>query len=112
MSGTSRLQRAKGGGTSRLRMKASGNPDVFKEAEGKEEYAKRGGRMGKKHRKEGGRLVQFMAGGTVKPRMDKAPRGRRRGGGVGADTSPLTSAYRVSSAEKMPKEQDGGASPE
>ncbi len=93
----------KGGG--RTLMKASGNPDVFKEAEGKEPYdkgdeKKKGGRV---KRKTGGAVT--MTGGVVRPRLDRP--GRKRGGRVGSDTSPLTSAHHTSSAETLPKE-DGG----
>ena len=95
----------------RLNLKASGNPDVFKEAEGKEDYAKgdekkRGGRA---KRATGGKVVGLMTGGSVKPRFDRPQ--RRRGGGVGADRTPLSSAHRGGSGgSEMPKEQEGGAS--
>ncbi len=98
-------QHKKGGG--RTLMKASGNPDVFKEAEGKEPYdkgdeKKHGGRA--KHKRKDGGIVR-MTGGVVRPRLDRP--GRKRGGRVGSDTSPLTSAHHTSSAETLPKE-DGG----
>jgi len=81
----------------------SGNPDVFKEAEGKESYAKgdekkHGGKVKKhgKHRAAGGKVpatkdVGLMTGGAVRPRLDRP--GRKRGGGVGANTSPLSTAH-------------------
>jgi len=101
---------AKGGRTD---MVASGNPDVIKEAEGHESYAKgderkHGGRAkhhGKHHRKTGGKVIGLMTGGSVRPRLDRP--GRKRGGGVGSDTSPLTSAHRSGSSETLPKEQGG-----
>lgn len=96
-----------GGG--RTDMKVSGNPDVFKEAEGKEPYdkgdeKKHGGKV-KKHRASGGKVLGLMTGGGVRPRMDKP--GRKRGGAVGADRSPLSSAHNSSSAESLPKESGG-----
>jgi hypothetical protein len=105
MSGKSRLQRAKGGRTGLV---ASGNPDVIKEAEGKEEYAKgderkRGGRAKKKN---GGKVIGLMTGGGVKPRLDRP--GRKRGGAVGADRSPLSSAHSHAKAGSAPAEEEGG----
>ncbi len=98
----------KGGGqvkSDRTRMWVSGNPDVKKEAYGEEPYdkgdeKKKGGRV---KRKTGG--VVKMTGGVVRPRLDRP--GRKRGGRVGSDTSPLTSAHNTSSAEKLPNENDG-----
>lgn len=135
-----RHKKADGG---RLKMVASGNPDVIKEAEGKEPYAKgdekkRGGRA-KHKRADGGKVLGLMTGGSVKHRSDRAAfkhgghvghlhdghdmknkhgsmthhrPGRKRGGAVGSDLSPLSTAYRSSGSEKTPKEQEGGASPE
>ena len=86
----------KGGG--RIGMVASGNPDVIKEAEGKEDYAKgdekkHGGRA--KHHKHkratGGKVIGLMTGGAVRPRLDRP--GRKSGGRVGSDRSPLSSAH-------------------
>ena len=84
--------RAKGG---RTEMKVSGNPDVFKEAEDKHGTMKRGGKV-KHHRAKGGKVdagkdIGLMTGGAVRPRLDRP--GRKRGGGVGADTSPLSTAH-------------------
>jgi hypothetical protein len=76
----------KGGG--KLPMVAAGNPNVFKEAEKKGE----GG-----SRKHGG-AAHKMHGAHSKHRHDRP--GRKRGGGVGADRSPLSSAHHVSSAAK------------
>ena len=104
-------KKASGGRTGLV---AAGNPDVLKEAEGKEDYAKgderkHGGRA-KHKRAAGGKVIGLMTGGGVKPRMDRPA--RKSGGRVGSDRSPMSSAFKSSSAEKMPKEQDGGASPE
>ena len=83
--------KAKGG---RIDMKVSGNPDVFEEAEEK----KKGGKVKAKHVK--------MEGGHVKHRMDRP--GRKRGGRVGADKAPLSSAHTTSSAAK----EDAGGKPD
>lgn len=91
--GKMKPKKASGGRTD---MKVSGNPDVFKEAEER----KAGGRVAKS--------VGFMTGGAVKPRMDRP--GRKRGGRVGADKAPLSSAHGSTAAESMPKSQEGGAS--
>lgn len=73
--------RAKGG---RVDMKVSGNPDVFKEAEEKEGSKNKGGRVHKhKH--------HHMHGHHPKHRMDRP--GRKKGGRVGADNAPLSSAH-------------------
>jgi hypothetical protein len=70
----------------RTEMKVSGNPDVFKEAEEK----KKGGRVGKH--------VGSIHGKHPAHRMDRP--GRKSGGRVGADRSPLSSAHGVSSPAK------------
>jgi hypothetical protein len=107
-----RHKKAAGG---REEMWVSGNPDVKKEAEGKEPYdkgdekreghepKKHGGRA-KHHRKDGGKVLGLMTGGNVRPRLDRP--GRKRGGGVGSDRSPLSSAHRTSGAESHPKSED------
>jgi hypothetical protein len=103
-----RHKRKEGGRTD---MWVSGNPDVKKEAEGKEPYdkgdeRKHGGKAMKKHKRAaGGKVLGRMDGGAVRPRLDRP--GRKRGGAVGADRSPLSSAHRSSSAESMPKSQGG-----
>lgn len=68
------------GDSSRVGMKVSGNPDVFKEAEAK----KRGGKVKKQHKVDGDK---------PRHRMDKPH--RASGGRVGADKSPLSSAHRT-----------------
>lgn len=70
-------KRSSGGAT-----EAGGNPNVFKEA---------------KERKRGGRAMK-AEGGVSKMRLDRP--GRKTGGRVGADKSPLSSAARVTSPEK------------
>lgn len=78
--------RASGGGTPDV---VSGNPNVLKEA---------------KKRKAGGRVVK-MAGGPVMARLDRP--GRKRGGGVGANTSPLSTAHSGSThGESRPRSGD------
>ena len=106
-----RHHKASGGRTD---MKVSGNPDVLKEAEGKEPYAKgderkHGGKVKKRAtggKVESGKVIGLMTGGAVRPRLDRP--GRKRGGGVGADTSPLTSAHHGSSSSpSLPRESGG-----
>lgn len=87
-------KRADGG---RTNMKVSGNPDVFKEAEEK----KRGGKC----RATGGKVVGLMTGGAVRPRLDRP--GRKSGGRVGADKSPLSSAHSSTASEKEPMSSGG-----
>ena len=105
--------RHKKAGGGRTNMVASGNPDVIKEAEGKEDYAKgdekkHGGRAKKRAaggKVEPGKSIGLMTGGVVRPRMDRP--GRKMGGRVGADRSPLSSAHNTTSAESTPR-SDGG----
>lgn len=77
---------------------AGGNPYVKEEAHEK----KKGGRA--KH------SIGKMHGGMSKRRLDKP--GRKAGGRVGADKSPLSSAHSHSSADSEPKSQTGGMSPD
>lgn len=98
-------KRADGG---RTNMWVSGNPDVKKEAEEK----KSGGRA-KHKRAAGGKVTEdkatalgLMTGGAVRPRLDRP--GRKMGGRVGSDRSPLSSAHNAGSAESLPKSQGGG----
>lgn len=82
------VNRASGG---RTEMKVSGNPNVFKEAAER----KKGGKV------EGvGKVVGLMTGGAVRPRLDRP--GRKSGGRVGADKSPLSSAHATTAAETTP----------
>lgn len=90
-----------GGG--RIGMKAAGNPDVFKEAEGEESYdkgdeRKRGGKV--KMKKE-----MHAEGKKAHHRMDRPK--RARGGMVGSDHHPFSSAKSVhKAAEKEMGEPD------
>lgn len=72
---------------------AGGNPKVIAEAEEK---------------KKGGKAVGKMQGPMSRHRLDKP--GRKTGGRVGADKSPLSSANSSSSPNASPKSQTGGAS--
>ena len=86
------VQRAKGGGTKPQLV--SGNPEVVKEAEENktgDEDMKKGGKV---KRKKGGKVIGLMTGGPVRPRLDRP--GRKAGGGVGANTSPLSTAHNSS----------------
>ena len=101
-------KKASGGRTGLV---AAGNPDVLKEAEGKEDYAKgderkRGGRA-KHKRAAGGKVIGLMTGGGVKPRMDRPA--RKSGGRVGSDRSPMSSAHGHAKPGTAPEEQSGGA---
>lgn len=93
----------------RTHEKVSGNPDVFKEAE--DEHGtemKKGGRTKHHKRATGGKVLGLMTGGGVRQRLDRP--GRKRGGGVGADTSPLSTAHGTSKPSATPHEEDGGES--
>lgn len=113
-----RAHHARGGSTGREHEYAGGNPDVIKEAEGKEPYSKgdekkHGGKVKKHHGKEhkraaGGKVeksVGLMTGGAVRPRLDRP--GRKMGGRVGADRSPLSSAHKGhSDGHETPNSKD------
>jgi hypothetical protein len=85
-------QRAAGGKA----MVVSGNPNVLKEA--------REGKTGDEGRKRGGKVIGRMAGGPVKARLDRP--GRKKGGGVGANTKPLSTAKKVASPSESSKPTD------
>ncbi len=89
----------------RVRMHAAGNPDVFKEAEGEEPYSKKRGGRAKHKKRDGGAVAHKMTGGAVRPRLDRP--GRKRGGRVGSDMTPLTQAHNVHSGEVAPDENGG-----
>jgi len=95
--------RAKGGAVGgRDGMWVSGNPDVKKEAEGEEPYAegderKRGGKVKKK--KHG----MHAEGKKAHHRMDRPK--RARGGKVGSDRMPFSSAHHAKKGLE-PKVQD------
>lgn len=91
-------KRARGG---KADFYAGGESNVAKEAEEK----KRGGKVHMK--KRGGKEMGHMEGHHAKKRMDRP--GRKRGGGVGADMKPLSSASKTASAQeghKTEKEPD------
>ena len=72
--------------------KVSGNPKVFEEARER----KKGGRVHEEHekhkrRKRGGK-AECAEGEMAKMRMDRPK--RARGGGVGSNERPLSSAHR------------------
>lgn len=78
--------RAKGGA-----VEGGGNPNVIKEAEER----KKGGRAKRKH---GGKSVEMHMGHKAHHRLDRP--GRKRGGRIGADKSPLSSAHNATAPEK------------
>ena len=80
-----------------------GDPEVVKEAEEK----KKGGKVHGKKSKH--RMDRRASGGVVRAAGGGVP-GRKRGGRVGADTSPLSSAHNMASEERAPKEEEGGLS--
>lgn len=80
-----------------------GDPDVVKEAEQKKKGGKVHGHKGKH------RMDRRATGGVVRATGGGVP-GRKRGGRVGADTSPLTTAHNTSSPARDPKEEEGGLS--
>lgn len=83
----------KSGGKVGKTMVVAGNPNVLKEASER----KKGGRA---KRATGGKVVGLMTGGAVRPRLDRP--GRKSGGRVGADKSPLSSAHGTTSAPATP----------
>ncbi len=89
------VARAKGGKAQLV----SGNKNVIEEAEedttGDKDTVSDRKRGGKAKRKTGGKVIGLMTGGTVKPRLDRP--GRRMGGGVGANSSPLSTAHNTAS---------------
>ena len=94
------MRRARGGGVSEHENipVVPGNPPVIREAE----KHKRGGKV---KRKRGGPVE----GKHMRHRFDRP--GRKRGGRVGADKSPLTEAHYSSENEgPQPKTEEGGLS--
>lgn len=116
--------RASGG---RMHEFVSGNHDVMEEAHDKHGTEKKhGGRAkhhgkhhhGKMHKATGGAVAKtgvalgLMTGGGVRPRLDKP--GRKKGGRVGADHSPLSSAHRGhggAEGSSSPHDTYGGTPP-
>lgn len=91
--------------------KVSGNPHVIKEAEGPEGSERKHG--GRTKRATGGKVLGLMTGGAVKSRLDRP--GRKRGGRVGADKSPLSTAHHGEHAggpTPSPKDTYGGLEPD
>ena len=80
--------KAKGGKA----MLVAGNPNVV--AEAKENKTGDVDKV-KKKRKTGGKVIGLMTGGGVRPRLDRP--GRKAGGGVGANRSPLSTAHNTTS---------------
>ncbi len=62
----------------------------------------------KKNRKTGGKVIGLMTGGGVRPRLDRP--GRKSGGGVGANRSPLSTAHNTTSVKGTanPRDTYGG----
>lgn len=71
--------------------------------EGENEELHKGGR---KKRKHGGKLEHEVAGHHGKKRFDRP--GRKRGGAVGANSHPLSSAAKIKDAEEH-RARDGNA---
>lgn len=74
---------------------AGGNPYVEKEAREKEGETT--------EKKRGGRAMGKMHGELSRHRLDKP--GRKTGGRVGADRSPLSSAHRTAAVQAKPMVQ-------
>jgi hypothetical protein len=110
---------ATGAGGSREHEVVSGNPDVLKEAHEQHGSRKHGGHVGKHrhHRRKGGHVPHHEAGhveGHHKKHHMGRP-GRKRGGGVGANDSPLSTAHKGEhSGGHTPKSGDsyGGTRPD
>lgn len=81
MAARHKMKKAKGGGIA----VAGGNPKVISEAE---------------ERKKGGKVAMKMEGKKGKMRLDRP--GRKSGGRVGANTSPLSTAHNSASPESKP----------
>lgn len=99
---------------SRARHDKETKPEAYNaqgsEAEHEAEEMKHGGR---KHRKRGGKMEHHeehkVDGHHGRKRLDRP--GRKRGGAVGADLHPLSTASRVHDAEDH-KAEDGNAEPD
>ncbi len=95
----------------------SGNKNVIDEAEEDKTGDvdpvgdhKRGGKVKKKEKRAtGGKVIGLMTGGGVKARLDRP--GRKSGGGVGANRSPLSTAHSSTSqtaGSSSPTDSYGG----
>lgn len=93
-------------------MLVAGNPNVVKEAREKKNGDEGRATGGKVKRKTGGKVLGLMTGGGVRPRLDRP--GRKSGGGVGANRSPLSTAHNSTSANSSPASKDsyGGTPPD
>lgn len=96
--------KAKGGRTQVV----SGNKNVISEAEEGttgDVDRKKGGKV---KRKTGGKVIGLMTGGGVRARLDRP--GRKSGGGVGANRSPLSTAHSATSGNgsSSPTDTYGG----
>lgn len=82
------MKKAGGGGV------MPSDPDV------KEAYSGAGSNVVKEahQKKRGGKVVGHMDGGRARPRLDRP--GRKKGGRVGADSAPLSTAARMVSAPR------------
>lgn len=87
MKGRKSNKRADGGKVE----EAGGNPSVFADLKAR----KRGGRV-KDEKKDEGKMAGKPPGELSRHRLDRP--GRKRGGRVGADTNPLSSAHNTTSA--------------
>ena len=81
MAARHKKHKASGGGIKN----AGGNPEVIKEAE---------------ERKRGGKAIGKMHGGMSAKRLDRP--GRKRGGRVGANMAPLSTAHSATSPDAAP----------
>lgn len=97
MASRSNASKRASGGKVGSTMVVAGNPNVLKEAQEK----KKGGKVKRATGgKVEGKVIGLMTGGAVRPRLDRP--GRKSGGRVGADKSPLSSAHGTTSAENTP----------
>jgi hypothetical protein len=84
-------------------MKGPGNPAVFKEAEDRKKGGKcraTGGSVSGVGAASATKTIGRMSGGAVKARLDRP--GRKKGGRVGSNNAPLSTANAVVSAPKAP----------
>lgn len=103
----SRARHKSSGGATMMR--GPGNPAVFKEAEERKKGGKckraAGGSVSGVGAAPATKTIGRMSGGAVKARLDRP--GRKRGGAVGANTSPLSTAHNTCSAPSLPATNGG-----
>lgn len=87
----------RGGAAKKEDFYAGGESNVAKEAEDKKEGGQELNRGGRAKRARGGKTEMHGEAMRGPRRMDRP--GRKRGGGVGADRTPLSTANRTSNAE-------------